>query len=146
MKLCQKIAVAWLLPVALGLLSPALPAHGEEEEQEQKQEQERPGDAITPSSRVLGQISFPTASESPEAQAAFIQGMLLLHLFEYPFAREQFQLAQELDPDLVMAYWGEAMTHNHPIWDRQDLAAARDVLMKLGATPEERLARTPVAR
>jgi hypothetical protein len=38
------------------------------------------------------------------------------------------------------------MTHNHPIWDRQDLAAARDVLMKLGATPEERLARTPVAR
>jgi tetratricopeptide (TPR) repeat protein len=95
---------------------------------------------------VLGQISLPTTTDSPEAQAAFIQGMLLLHLFEYPFAREQFQLAQQFDPDLAIAYWGEAMTHNHPIWDRQDLPAARAVLMKLGATPEERLARTPDAR
>lgn len=137
MKLCQKIAVAWLLPVVLGLLSAALPAHDEEGEADK---------AAAPGSRVLGQISFPTVSDSPEAQAAFIQGMLLLHLFEYPFAREQFQLAQELDPDLAMAYWGEAMTHNHPIWDRQDRAAAREVLMKLGATPEERQARTPVAR
>jgi tetratricopeptide (TPR) repeat protein len=72
--------------------------------------------------------------------------MLLLHLFEYPFAREQFQRARQLDPDLAMAYWGEAMTHNHPIWDRQDLQAGRAVLAELGATPEERMSRTPVAR
>jgi hypothetical protein len=98
-----------------------------------------------PGSRAFGQISF-DRHESAEAQAAFIQGMLLLHLFEYPFAREQFQLAQQFDPDLAMAYWGEAMTHNHPIWNEQDLPAARAVLLKLGATPEERLARTPVAR
>jgi hypothetical protein len=137
MKLCQKIAVAWLLPVALSLVAPALPVHGEDDEH---------GKAAAPGSRVLGQISFPITTESPEAQAAFTQGMLLLHLFEYPFAREQFQLARQFDPDLAMAYWGEAMTHNHPIWDQQDLPAARAVLMQLGATPEERLARTSVAR
>jgi hypothetical protein len=141
MKLCQKIAVAWLLPVVLCLASAALPAddgeHAESDEQES---------LAAPGSRVLGQISFPTATESAEAQAAFIQGMLLLHLFEYPFAREQFQLSQQFDPDLAMAYWGEAMTHNHPIWNEQDLPAARAVLLKLGATPEERLARTPAAR
>jgi hypothetical protein len=88
--------------------------------------------------RVLGQIDFPTSAKDPEAQASFIRGMLLLHLFEYPHARVEFLAAQEIEPDFVMAYWGEAMTHNHPIWDEQDLVAARDVLVKLSATPEQR--------
>ena len=96
--------------------------------------------------RVLGRISFPTTTQSPEAQQAFIEGMLLLHLFEYPFARVEFLKAQTLDPDFVMAYWGEAMTYNHPIWDRQELQAGRAALMKLGASPEERIPRTPSAR
>lgn len=96
--------------------------------------------------RVLGSISFPTTTQSPEAQQAFIDGMLLLHLFEYPFARDEFLKAQALDPEFAMAYWGEAMTYNHPIWDRQDLQAARVAMMKLGDTPEERITRTPAAR
>ena len=96
--------------------------------------------------RVLGRLSFPTSSRVAEAQDAFIQGMLLLHLFEYPYAREEFLRAQQLEPDMAMAYWGEAMTYNHPIWDEQDLSAARDTLMKLGPTPEIRVNRTPVAR
>jgi tetratricopeptide (TPR) repeat protein len=98
------------------------------------------------SGRVLGRISFPTMTESAEAQEAFIEGMLLLHLFEYPFAREQFIRAQRIDPGFAMAYWGEAMTHNHPIWDRQNFEAGRAVLQKLGNSPEERLAKTPAAR
>jgi len=96
--------------------------------------------------RVLGSISFPTTTQSAEAQQAFINGMLLLHLFEYPYARDEFLKAQELDPDFAMAYWGEAMTFNHPIWDQQDLSAGRAALLKLGATPEERITRTPAAR
>ncbi|MFC1688175.1 hypothetical protein ACFL0N_05030 [Pseudomonadota bacterium] len=96
--------------------------------------------------RVLGQISFPTTTRSPEAQAAFIRGMLLLHLFEYPFARDEFLRAQELDPGFAMAYWGEAMTHNHPIWDRQNLQAGRAALMKLATTPEQRITATPAPR
>jgi hypothetical protein len=100
----------------------------------------------SPRGRVLGSISFPTSTRIPEAQEAFIEGMLLLHLFEYPFARDEFLRAQQLDPGMAMAYWGEAMTHNHPIWDEQDLLAARAALLKLGATPEERVARAPVAR
>jgi hypothetical protein len=99
-----------------------------------------------PNGRVLGRISFPTTTRSPEAQQAFIDGMLLLHLFEYPFARDEFLKAQRLDPEFVMAYWGEAMTYNHPIWDRQDLQAGRAALLKLGGSPEERIPRTPAAR
>ena len=96
--------------------------------------------------RVLGRISFPTTTQSPEAQQAFIEGMLLLHLFEYPFARDEFLKAQALDPGFVMAYWGEAMTYNHPIWDRQDLQAGRAALLKLGASPAERIPRTTAPR
>ena len=96
--------------------------------------------------RVLGELSFPTSTKSDEAQMAFEQGMLLLHLFEYPFAREEFRRAQELDPEFAMAYWGEAMTFNHPIWDEQDLHAARAVLAALGATPDERIESTAAPR
>lgn len=134
MKTRQKLFI-----VALGLtfslaLSAGLQAHGEGEATE-------PG---APGKRVLGSVSFPTMTAVPAAQEAFVEGMLLLHLFEYPLAREQFLLAQELDPDLALAYWGEAMTFNHPIWDEQDLPAARAALLKLGATPEARLASTRV--
>ena len=96
--------------------------------------------------RVLGSLSFPTTASVPQAQQAFIEGMLLLHLFEYPFAREAFQRAQELEPGFAMAFWGEAMTHNAPIWDEQDLASARTVLARLGPTPEARRSSTPAAR
>ncbi len=75
--------------------------------------------------RVLGRLDFSTATTSAEAQAAFEQGMLLLHLFEYPFAEAEFQRAQVLDPDFAMAYWGEAMVHNYPIWDEQAPDKAR---------------------
>jgi len=96
--------------------------------------------------RVLGRISFPTTTNSPEAQQAFIEGMLLLHLFEYPYARDEFLKARALDPDVVMAYWGEAMTYNHPIWDRQDQQAGRAALLKLGGSPAQRIPKTPDPR
>lgn len=91
--------------------------------------------------RVLGNIDFPTTTNLPQAQTAFIEGMLLLHLFEYPFAQEKFQEAQQLDPGFVMACWGEAMTHNHPIWDQQDAVAALAILNKLGPSAEARQSR-----
>ena len=59
-------------------------------------------------------------SGAPEAQEAFLRGLLMLHSFEYEDAREAFQDARRLDPDFAMAAWGEAMTHNHPIWQEQD--------------------------
>ena len=92
--------------------------------------------------RILGHIDFPTTTQSAEAQAAFIGGMQLLHLFEYDFAELQFRRAHEIDPGFVMAYWGEAMVHNHPIWDDQDANKAHAVLNKLGATAAARAAKT----
>jgi len=81
-----------------------------------------------------------------EAQQAFLRGLGLLHNFEYPRAAKAFQEAQEIDPLFAMAYWGEAMTHTHPIWFQQDADAARAVLQRLGATAEERFAKAKTAR
>ncbi|HEX2059999.1 MAG TPA: hypothetical protein VHK90_04610, partial [Thermoanaerobaculia bacterium] len=78
----------------------------------------------------VGKVSFAN-SGAPQAQDAFARGLALLHNFEYPDAAEAFREAQQIDPKFAMAYWGEAMTHNHPIWFRQDAAAAREILKRL---------------
>ena len=78
----------------------------------------------------VGKVAFAN-SGAPQAQEAFARGLALLHNFEYADAFDAFREAQRVDPDFAMAYWGEAMTHNHPIWFRQDAAAARAVLAKL---------------
>jgi tetratricopeptide (TPR) repeat protein len=84
---------------------------------------------------ALGVIHFEN-SGSRRAQSAFIRGLLLLHSFEYPAARREFQRAQEIDPSFAMAVWGEALSYNHTLWNEQDTAAARAALAKLGPTPE----------
>jgi tetratricopeptide (TPR) repeat protein len=88
----------------------------------------------------LGTATFPTATRSVEAQTAFIRGLLLLHLFEYDEAAKAFQAAEKIDPTFVMAYWGEAMTHNHPVWNQIDVPAGKTALDKLAPTPEARAA------
>lgn len=93
----------------------------------------------------LGHIDFPT-SGSKEAQQHFTQGVLLLHSFEYPDSREEFQAARKLDPGFAMAYWGEALTYTHPVWVEQDVPSARAALQKLAATPEARSAKAPTRR
>lgn len=80
-------------------------------------------------------------SANEAAERDFLVGLALLHSFEYNRAATAFQRAQAADPGFVMAYWGEAMTHNHPLWDEQDRDAALAALAKLGATPAERAAK-----
>ncbi|MBZ0113211.1 MAG: hypothetical protein K8J08_12160 [Thermoanaerobaculia bacterium] len=96
-------------------------------------------------SPTLGELTFPN-SGAPEAQAAFIDGVLYLHSFEYEPARAAFQRAQEIDPSFALAYWGEAMTHHHSLWDRQRPDLGEAALQKFGASPQERAQKTPTER
>jgi tetratricopeptide (TPR) repeat protein len=92
-----------------------------------------------------GHVEFAN-SGSPAAQADFLDGLALLHDFEYSTAAAAFRRAQTKDPGFAMAYWGEAMTFNHPVWMQQDLKAARGVLNKLAPTAAERRAKAKTDR
>jgi tetratricopeptide (TPR) repeat protein len=92
-----------------------------------------------------GETTFKN-SGAEAAQEPFLQGLLMLHSFEYSDARAAFQKAQEIDPDFAMAHWGEAMTHNHPIWMEQDREAALQALRDFAPTPEKQIARAPTRR
>ena len=93
----------------------------------------------------LGSIDFPT-SGAAAAQPAFIKGVLLMHSFEYDDAKEAFQEAQKADPGFAMAYWGEAMTYNHAVWQQTAPDLARAALARLAPTAEARLARAATAK
>lgn len=93
----------------------------------------------------LGTVDFPT-SAGAQAQAQFIRGLALMHSFEYPAAVQAFREAQRLEPGFALAYWGEAMAYNHPVWMEQDSAAARAALGRLGADPRARAAKAPTER
>ena len=96
--------------------------------------------AQTPLEPEYGATEF-AVSGNPEARDRFNRGLLMLHSFEYEDAREEFMAAQAADSDMAMAYWGEALTYEHPLWGQQDLEASRAALDKLAPTPEARLAR-----
>ncbi len=91
-------------------------------------------------SQELGTITFAT-SGAPAAQAAFLEGVKSLHSFQFDEAAVAFQRAQTTDPGFAMAYWGEAMSHNHPLWAQQDTEAAKKVLEKIAPTLDGRLAK-----
>ncbi len=78
----------------------------------------------------LGEVRIEVTGKST-AKPLFEKGLLLLHSFEYEDAREAFQAARDLDPEMPMAYWGEAMSYNHSLWSEQDFEEATAVLNAL---------------
>jgi tetratricopeptide (TPR) repeat protein len=86
----------------------------------------------------LGSISFPN-SGSVAAQQPFLRGVAALHSFWYEEAADAFREAESVDPTFALAYWGEAMTYNHPIWMEVELPAAKKIVDKLATIP----AKTP---
>lgn len=88
----------------------------------------------------LGTVEFLNTGAS-EAQEPFTRGLLFLHSFQYNQAATAFREAQQTDPNFAMAYWGEAMTYNHPVWMQQDRDAALNALNRLAPTPAERVAK-----
>ena len=68
---------------------------------------------------------------SPSADFDF--ALALLHNFWYARALEAFNKVIQADPQCTMAYWGAAMTYNHPFWDaptREDESAAWALVRK----------------
>jgi tetratricopeptide (TPR) repeat protein len=93
----------------------------------------------------LGTITFPT-SGAAAAQPAFLEGVKALHSFQFDEAAEACRRAQQADRDFALAYWCEAMSHNHPLWAQQDVAAAKAVLDRLAPAHEARLAKAKLPK
>ncbi len=93
----------------------------------------------------VGSLSFPT-SGSPAAQRHFLRGVAILHSFGWKQAIAEFKLAQQAQPDFVMAYWGETLCYNHPLMAEQDAKSPRAVLARLGPDTAARLAKAPTPR
>jgi tetratricopeptide (TPR) repeat protein len=87
----------------------------------------------------FGEIHFQTSC-SPQAQTGFQLGVAELHSFEYGTAEAQFHKVQQQDPGCAIAYWGEAMTLYHPLWNnpsKQDLKDGWALVQKGEAAKEK---------
>ena len=103
------------------------------------------GSSATAQFNDVGTLDFPTAG-SPEAQPHFLRGVAILHSFGWKQAIAEFQVAQQIDPDFAMAYWGETLSYNHPLQGERDAESPRQVLARLGPDRESRLAKAPTER
>ncbi|MCH7934178.1 MAG: hypothetical protein IIC36_09350 [Gemmatimonadetes bacterium] len=93
----------------------------------------------------VGSFEFPT-SASGEAQQHFLRGVAFLHSFGWIQAREQFRAAQGIDPGFAMAYWGESLAYNHPLFSGMDPTEPGRALERLAPTARERLVKAPTER
>src|SRR5262245_11001687 len=89
----------------------------------------------------LAAATFVSEAAPRDAPASLARGIEALHLFEYEEANAAFQEAHRLDPGLVMACWGEAMTYHQTLWRHEDVQQGRAALARCGATPAARAAR-----
>jgi tetratricopeptide (TPR) repeat protein len=69
----------------------------------------------------LGTVHFPVSC-SPDAQKTFEKGVALLHSFWYEESEKTFLDVEKQDPKCAMAYWGEAMSLWHQLWNHPDSA------------------------
>jgi tetratricopeptide (TPR) repeat protein len=71
--------------------------------------QPSPTGAIAPRLQNLGMHSFKVSTRNRQAQQFFDQGLRLSYAFNHAEARRAFREAVRLDPNLAMAYWGQAL-------------------------------------
>ncbi|MGY4502087.1 hypothetical protein ACVWYH_006044 [Bradyrhizobium sp. GM24.11] len=57
----------------------------------------------------IGSTTWKITTANERAQAHFDQGLRLAYAFNHDEARRAFRMAQKLDPDCAMCFWGEAL-------------------------------------
>ncbi len=83
----------------------------------------------------LGTVHF-SVSCTPDAEKTFEKGVALLHSFWYEESEKTFQDAAKQDPKCAMAYWGEAMSLWHQLWNRPDAATVKQASAELEQADE----------
>lgn len=73
------------------------------------QQSTSPTGAIAPRLQKLGNHVFPVSTKNQQAQLFMNQGLDLSYAFNHAEAGRAYREAARLDPNLAMAYWGEAL-------------------------------------
>jgi len=95
----------------------------------------------------LGRAHMDTSCSAAVA-AEFDRALALLHNFWYVRALDRFSQVAKNDPNCAMAYWGAAMTYNHPFWDPPTPADERTAwaLVQKGMSAREASSREKLYR
>jgi tetratricopeptide (TPR) repeat protein len=83
----------------------------------------------------LGTVNFPVSC-APAMQPAFNRAMALLYSFEYESSLQAFEKISASDSKCAMAFWGQAMSLYHQLWERpskENLRSAAEYLRKAKA-------------
>jgi len=88
------------------------------------QEHHHEGGTEAASGGHLGQVHFPTSC-APAVQQNFEKGVALLHSFQYSASEGAFKQVANANPSCAIAYWGEAMTLWHSLWEHPDEASLK---------------------
>ena len=76
---------------------------------EPAQQSKSPTGAIAPRLQKLGTHTFPVSTKNAQAQLFMNQGLNLSYAFNHAEAGRAYREAERLDPNLAIAYWGEAL-------------------------------------
>jgi tetratricopeptide (TPR) repeat protein len=86
------------------------PASGHVHYKEPAQAQQpSPTGSLAPRLQKLGDHKFPVSTKNAQAQLFMNQGLNLSYAFNHAEAGRAYREAARLDPNLAMAYWGEAL-------------------------------------
>lgn len=121
------------------------PAPGHVHYKDPGQQGTSPTGAIAPRLQKLGSHTFPVSTKNQQAQLFMNQGLNLSYAFNHAEAGRAYREAARLDPNLAIAYWGEALALgpniNAPMDPNSEPKALeaiqKAVALKAKATPRE---------
>ena len=121
------------------------PSPGHVHYKEPAQQTVSPTGAIAPRLQKLGSHVFPVSTKNKQAQLFMNQGLNLSYAFNHAEAGRAYREAERLDPNLAIAYWGEALALGPNINAPMDPASERKALeaiqkaiaLKSKASPRE---------
>src|SRR5438094_10650578 len=110
-----------------------------------QQSQPSPTGALAPRLQNLGKHRFPVTTKNAQAQLFMNQGLNLSYAFNHAEAGRAYREAERLDPNLAIAYWGEALALGpninapmDPASEPKALAAIQKAIaLKSQASPRE---------
>ncbi|HEY7819631.1 MAG TPA: hypothetical protein VIG29_15530 [Vicinamibacteria bacterium] len=108
MKAFVSAVILAAVTASFGMSQTNAPSHKHYKEDE-KANQPAPTGQLAPRLQNLGPHTFPVTTLSRDAQLFMNQGLNLAYGFNHAEAGRSFREAARLDPDLAMAYWGQAL-------------------------------------